>query len=137
MPDVCHHDAHGIVSLARELDRSGARATISCLTADRRRPRLASLFLTEPHCNAGSGMSGPLMKVGASSAKTWDCFIFDSNSHKHIGITMTRTANFTESKSQSPVLQQFALGFLRKPTEPTEPPLVPVHGVSGYIRHRC
>lgn len=43
----------------------------------------------------------PFSKVGVRSAKTWDCFIFDSNSHKRIGIAMTRTVNFTESKSQS------------------------------------
>ena len=67
------------------------------LAADRKRPLHASLFPTEPHCCAGSGMSGPWVR----SAKTWDCFIFDSNSHKRIGIAMTRTVNFTESNSQN------------------------------------
>ena len=71
------------------------------LAADRKRPLHASLSPTEPHCNAGSGMSGPFLRVGVRSAKTWDCFIFDSNSHKRIGIAMTRTVNFTESNSQN------------------------------------
>ena len=43
------------------------------------------------------------MEVGVRSAKTWDCLSFDSNFHKRIEIAMTRTVNFTESKSQSPV----------------------------------
>lgn len=71
------------------------------LATDRKRPLHASLSPTEPHCNAGSGMSGPFLRVGVRSAKTWDCFIFDSNSHKRIGIAMTRTVNFTESNSQN------------------------------------
>jgi hypothetical protein len=73
-------------------------------------------------------MSGPLMQVGVRSAKTWDCFIFDSNSHKHIEIAMARTANFTESKSQSPVCNSS-----RSDSCANLPSLllVPVHGVPG------
>jgi hypothetical protein len=77
-------------------------------------------------------MSGPIMKVGVSSAKIWDCFIFDSNSHKRLGIAMTRTVNFTGANPsvqsatvRARVLAQTYRAYLWSLSS------YPVHGVSG------
>ena len=90
------------------------------LAADRKRPLHALLFRTEPHCCAGSGMSGPFLKVGVRSAKTWDCFIFDSNSHKRIGIAIPY-GKLHREQIPEPVCNS-SRSDSRKHTEPTFDP---------------